>query len=125
MNRVDKGTAGMMMGGLVGGGVVMAMVGSGSPDPQVTSVLPPIGAAMIAAGTLVLVQAVSLDGPRAVVVGGSLVIAGILMAMIGSVVTDVAASASVVPIGGALVTAGIVSLVSGTAAVGSRVASVR
>jgi len=112
------------MAGLVGGGVVVATVGSGSPDPRVTSMLPPIGAAMIAAGTIVLLQAVSFEGPRAVIVGGALVIAGVLMAMIGSVVTDVAASASVVPIGGALVTAGIVSLASGTAAVG-RVASVQ
>jgi hypothetical protein len=125
MNGIDMRTAGTVMAGLVGGGVVLATVGSGSPDPQVTSVLPPIGAAMIAAGTIVLLQAASLDGRRSAVVGGALVIAGVMMAMIGSVVTDVAANASVVPIGGAIVTAGIVALVSGTAAVGSRVASMQ
>jgi hypothetical protein len=120
MNGIDRQTAMTVMAGLVGGGVVMVTVGSASPDPQVASVLPSIGAALIAAGTLVLIQAESPSGRRAAVVGAALVSAGVCVAMIGSVVAEAAVCAALVPVGGALVAAGIVSLVAGTAALASR-----
>jgi hypothetical protein len=120
MNAIDKRMARQVTAGLVSAGAVMAAIGASSLDPQVATVLPPIGAALVAAGLVVLVQAEALSGRRAVIVGAALLTAGVVMTVIGSIATQVAVTAAVVPLGGALAAAGTISLVSGAAAVDSK-----
>jgi len=87
----------------------------------VSTVLPSIGAGLVAAGIIILLQAESLAGNRAIVVGAALIAAGVVLAVIGSVVTDPAAAKALVPVGGALVAGGIVSAAWAAAARSSKV----
>jgi hypothetical protein len=116
----DKRRARQVMVGLVSAGAVMAAIGATSLDSQVATVLPPIGAALVAGGMVTLLQAESLAGRRATVVGAVLVAAGVVVAVIGSIVTDTAAATALVPFGGAMVAAGTFSAVAGASALSSR-----
>ena len=93
---------------------------SGSGRSWARPVLPSIGAALVAAGIITLLQAESLAGIRSMVDGGVLVAAGAVVAVIGSIVTNAVVTNALVPVGGAMVTAGIISAVSGAAALSSR-----
>ncbi|TFG86871.1 MAG: hypothetical protein E4H17_03820 [Gemmatimonadales bacterium] len=116
----NKRTARQVMAGLVTAGAAMAAIGATSLDVQVATVLPSIGAALVAAGIITLLQAESLASNRAIVVGAVLVAAGVVVAVTGSIVTDAAAANALVPTGGAMVAAGIISAVSGASALSSR-----
>ena len=120
MNAIDNRTARQVMAGLVTAGAVMAAIGATSFDPQVATVVPPIGAALVAAGLVVMMQAETLSGRQAEVLGAALLTAGVVMAVIGSIASQVAVTTAVVPLGGALAAAGTIAVVSGAAAVSSK-----
>lgn len=120
MNAMDKRTARTVMGGLVTAGAMMAVIGTTRSEPQVATVLPTIGAALVAAGLVIVLHAESLNGRQAMVVGASLLTAGVAMTLIGSIETQVAVSIALVSLGGALGTAGTLTVVSGAATIGAR-----
>lgn len=120
MNAMDTRTARHMMVGLVAAGAVMAAVGATNFDPRAATVLPSIGAALVAAGVVLLIHAETLSERQELVIGAALLAAGVVMTVIGSVSAQVAVSIAVVPLGGALAAAGVLALVSGAVAVGSK-----
>lgn len=110
---------------LIAAGVVMAAVGGTLDDQTVVSVLPAIGAALVAAG-LVAILIVQVSGtPRSALVGGALIAAGTVMAVIGGVSTDPAVLAVLPAMGGALLTAGLITVVVGVGAPSSQLETTR
>jgi hypothetical protein len=120
VNATDKRTARQLMAGLVIAGTVMAALGASNLDPQAATVLPPIGAALAAAGLVILLQAEPLGGRRLLAVGAALLSAGVVMTVIGSTAAQAAVTTAVVPLGGALAAAGTIAVASGAAAVSSK-----
>ncbi len=92
----------------------MAAIGGASIDHQVGTVLPPMGASLVAAGLVLLVQSTAVGGRECLILGVALVMAGVVAVVIGSEAADVAAGATLPSIGAALVTGGIVAMVRGT-----------
>lgn len=110
---------------LIAAGVVMAAVGGTLDDQTVVAVLPAIGAAFVAAG-LVAILIVQVSGtPRPALLGGALIAAGTVMAVVGGVSTDPAVLAVLPAMGGALLTAGLITVVVGVGAPSSQLETTR
>lgn len=120
MNGIQIRSNTVVAASLVAAGAVMAAIGGASVDHQVASVLPPMGAALVAGGLVLLTQTTPLSGPENLILGVALVMAGVVIAVIGSDTADAAVRATLPPIGAALVTGGIPAIARGAALAGSR-----
>lgn len=106
---------------LVAAGVVMAAVGGTLDDQTVVAVLPVIGAALVAAGLAAILIVLVTGTPRSALMGGALIAAGTVTAVVGGFNTDLAVLATLPAIGGALLTAGLVTILVGVGAPSSQV----
>ena len=110
---------------LIAAGVVMAAVGGTLDDQTVVAVLPAIGAALVAAGLAAILIVVVTGTPRSGLVGGALIAAGTVMAVLGGLSAEPAVLATLPPMGGALLTAGLITIVVGVGAPSSQVETTR
>ena len=110
---------------LVAAGVVMAAVGGTLDDPTVVAVLPATGAALVAAGLAAILIVLVTGTPRSALVGGTLIAAGTVMAVIGGLSTDPAVLAVLPAMGGALLTAGLITILVGVGTPSSQVETTR
>lgn len=110
---------------LIAAGVVMAAVGGTLDDQTVVAVLPAIGAALVAAGLAAILIVLVTGTPRSALVGGALIAAGTVMAVIGGLSTDPAVLATLPAMGGALLTAGLITILVGVGAPSSQVETTR
>jgi hypothetical protein len=110
---------------LIAAGVVMAAVGGTLDDQTVVAVLPAIGAALVAAGLAAILIVLVTGTPRSALVGGALIAARTVMAVIGGLSTDPAVLATLPAMGGALLTAGLITILVGVGAPSSQVETTR
>ena len=110
---------------LIAAGVVMAAVGGTLDDQTVVAVLPAIGAALVAAGLAAILIVLVTGTLRSALVGGALIAAGTVMAVIGGLSTDPAVLAVLPAMGGALLTAGLITILVGVGAPSSQVDTTR
>lgn len=115
MQAIDRRTGAMIMAGLVAAGACLVAIDAVSPVSQVTGALPPLGAALIAAGTTIMLQSHALTARRSILIGIALLAAGVVIVGIGSTTSLVVIATSLPVVGGALATAGTLVLVSGAA----------
>jgi hypothetical protein len=110
---------------LIAAGAVMAAVGGTLDDQTVVAVLPAIGAALAAAGLAAILIVLVTGTPRSVLVGGALIAAGTVMAVVGGLSTDPAVLATLPAMGGALLTAGLITILVGVDAPSQQVETTR
>ena len=97
----------------VAAGAAMAAIGATITNSTVATVLPPFGAALVAAGLIVVVLSSDLDPTSSIVAGGCLIAGGVIAATVGTA-TDHAQVIGILPvIGAAIATAGIVAITNG------------
>lgn len=110
---------------LIAAGAVTAALGGTLDDQTVAGVLPAIGAALLAAGLAVILIVQVTGTLRSVLVGGTLIAAGTVMAVVGGLSTDTAVLVALPAVGGALLTAGLITILVGVGTPNSQVETTR
>ena len=103
----------------------MAAVGGTLDDQTMVAVLPATGAALVAAGLAAILIVLVTGTPRSALVGGALIAAGTVVAVIGGLSTDPAVLAVLPAMGGALLTAGLITILVGVGTPSSQVETTR
>jgi hypothetical protein len=97
----------------VAAGAAMAAIGATITNAMVATVLPPFGAALVAAGLVAVVLGSDLDPTSSIAMGGLLIAGGVIAATAGTATGHTQVIAALPVIGAAIATAGIVAITNG------------
>ncbi len=97
----------------VAAGAAMAAIGATITNSTVAAVLPPFGAALVAAGLVAVVLSSDLDPTSSIAMGGILIAGGVIAATSGTATGHTQVIATLPVIGAAIATAGIVAITNG------------
>lgn len=93
--------------------MIVTVLGAINDTATVTTVLPVLGAGMVAAGLAVVLMSADLVRSQTSIVGGTLIAAGTIATVIGGASSEPTVQAALTPLSGAIFIAGLITTVLG------------